>query len=394
MWKKIEAIKFNYSDYDYYQKMSVAQCFNSLVKMGGSIYGEPGYQFAFLGYTSNKVLAVVHCDTVQQGVKGGVVHLDNETLIFNPRLDDRLGLYTILHVLPKMGINVDILLTDHEEEGHSTADIFSIEKQYNWIVEFDRRGKDVALYDYDEGELGHKWKDKIKEFFPDIVSGSLTDICKLYSMKCCAMNVGVGYHDEHHTRCFMVLEEYYEMIKRFANFFKHNVDVYYPFDEGKINSWANSFVTTDEIPDYIFPLIEDLGMLSEFELQEYENWTVVFCPSCKEPFFDVLADYIEGELYCPFCGSSIPIGSVSSLTIRQANRMVKELALLKDPIDLKPNEFDLSPELDMPQPLYDDNEIEDNKLRLLTCETCDKNFGDDCFRCPYYGEMMQRLYPF
>ena len=99
-----------------------------------------------------KILAVCHMDTVfDHAHKYNFCHID-ENYIFSPKLDDRLGVYTILHYLPKYHPNVkyDYLITTDEEIGKSTAQLFAKvnKKKYNWIVEFDRKGEDVVLYDY------------------------------------------------------------------------------------------------------------------------------------------------------------------------------------------------------------------------------------------------------
>ena len=72
------------------------------------------------------------------------------------QLDDRLGVWIILELLPAMGIQSDILLTTNEEKGLSTAGLFDLsvvgkqDHQYNWMYEFDRRGKEVVMYKYED----------------------------------------------------------------------------------------------------------------------------------------------------------------------------------------------------------------------------------------------------
>ena len=46
-------------------------------------------------------------------------------MVHSGALDDRLGAYIILDLLPKLGINVDVLLTVGEEQGRSTANFFA-----------------------------------------------------------------------------------------------------------------------------------------------------------------------------------------------------------------------------------------------------------------------------
>jgi acetylornithine deacetylase/succinyl-diaminopimelate desuccinylase-like protein len=69
------------------------------------------------------VLAVAHLDTVvrhQQRLCNFVETAGGE-IVYSGALDDRLGAYVILDMLPKLGINVDVLLTVGEESGQSTT---------------------------------------------------------------------------------------------------------------------------------------------------------------------------------------------------------------------------------------------------------------------------------
>ncbi len=163
----------------------------------------------------SNVLAVAHLDTVKQEKYFSVAHLD-KTLVFSPRLDDRLGVYTILHLLPVMGINLDILLTENEEMGASTGFHFTTEKKYNWLVEFDRHGNDIVLYDYS----GKKFAQKLKKQGFKIGIGSYTDISDLEHLGCKGFNVGVSYHNEHTLRCYFILQDYIRQISKFIRFYE------------------------------------------------------------------------------------------------------------------------------------------------------------------------------
>jgi len=174
-----------------------------------------GGRVAYYKDNRSKLLAVAHLDTVNpRGLRwSGQVKLD-KTIFFSPYLDDRLGVYTILHVLPALGINVDILFTMDEETGASTADLFNIDFKYNWIVEFDRRGDEVVCYDYKDAELSKK----LKSVGFDEGMGSFSDICRLQDIGCKAFNVGIGYENEHSARPFFVIETYEKQIAKFVKF--------------------------------------------------------------------------------------------------------------------------------------------------------------------------------
>src|SRR5687767_14937641 len=86
------------------------------------------------------VLAVAHLDWVMRRKP----MLSKQGIIQCPQLDDRLGVWVILDVLPAIGVQVDVLLTDSEEVGASTAGYFIPKKDYNWVFSFDRAGMDVV----------------------------------------------------------------------------------------------------------------------------------------------------------------------------------------------------------------------------------------------------------
>ena len=182
-----------------------------------------------------KVLAVAHLDTVNpSGIKwSGQVKLD-KTLFFSPYLDDRLGVYTILHVLPALGINVDILFTMDEESGSSTADLFDVDFQYNWIVEFDRKGEDVVCYSFKDIELTKK----LESVGFEEGWGTMSDISKMQDRGCKAFNVGIGYENEHGARPWFVIETYERQIERFVEFHKNFKEEHMPHVKTVSQVWS------------------------------------------------------------------------------------------------------------------------------------------------------------
>lgn len=246
--------------------------------LGGEVLGETGDQFAFKDNNS-KILAVAHLDTVQQDSHSAMAKLSGETLVFNPRLDDRLGVYTILSVLPKLGVNTDVLLTENEERGRSTAGYFQTEKKYNWIVEFDRRGDDVVTYVYD-------WEKVVGRFF-DIGMGSFSDISELEHLGCKALNVGIGYHDEHSKRAYFVIEEYLAQIERFVGFYGKYQDK--RFKHEPMRGWYSG----------------NYGAFEEYFLK---------CDSCGNSFYEDETVSVTTGCMCPHCGEHVPFTSLGSHT--------------------------------------------------------------------------------
>jgi len=145
---------------------------------------------------------------------------DKPSIIMSPQLDDRLGVYTVLHALYHLGM--DILLTDDEEAALSTAACFTPPRRYNWVVEFDRRGHDAVTYQYYVPEL--------REYF-DIGAGTYSDIVDMEHLGVACFNVGIGFHKEHTAECYMNHKEWSRQMEAFEQFFDDYKDVALEFEE-------------------------------------------------------------------------------------------------------------------------------------------------------------------
>lgn len=175
---------------------------------------------------------LIHIDRGAQIL--GVGHLDcvkyerpkqYGDIVTCPQLDDRLGVWCLLDLLPRMGLNFDVLLTDCEEVGQSTAEHFKTSKHYRWIFEFDRRGTDVVMYDYETSE----YRQLLRDFDFSVGNGSFSDICSLDHLGATGFNFGTGYHNEHTSECFADLRDTMSQACRFATFFKANELVDMPY---------------------------------------------------------------------------------------------------------------------------------------------------------------------
>jgi hypothetical protein len=147
---------------------------------------------------------------------------NHKTVVAASGLDDRLGVFIILHVLPAMNINVDVLLSTGEEKGRSTARyaIDHIKKKYNWLVEFDRRGDDVVMYEYKNA----KTTDIVESFELEVGRGSYTDICDMWELEIVGFNFGVGYYRAHSVHSFAVLDITAHMIAGFVEMYNKYKD--------------------------------------------------------------------------------------------------------------------------------------------------------------------------
>lgn len=184
-------------------KVCMADDFSDVYK-GENIHVN-GKGFTFVNNGAN-ILAVAHWDTVQYGemVEPEFLYADDNNKIVGLRsiqLDDRLGVFILMDILPLYGLKYDVLITDGEETGHSTAALFNPEdykKDYNWIFEFDRRDILPVLYDYG---TDLSWKTAVNSVqLTDY--GSFSDISVMKGLKRCAVNWGAGYYGEHSDKCY------------------------------------------------------------------------------------------------------------------------------------------------------------------------------------------------
>ena len=168
------------------------------------------------------ILAVGHIDTVTDfASKTSEDRIEAMNLAkykqSGPQLDDRLGVWALLSVLPDY-MNFDLLLTDDEEHGMSTAGEFETDKEYNWIFELDRRGEDVVLYQYGS----KKWHKALDTAGFKRSRGSFSDIGYLDHLNVQAVNIGIGYHNEHTLKCDWDMDETRRQLNKLLEFYKTN----------------------------------------------------------------------------------------------------------------------------------------------------------------------------
>ena len=187
----------------------------------------------FFHYKDNgsQILAVAHLDTVQKDGTCRIIDTAAGLLVTSGKLDDRLGAYVILDLLPKMGINCDILLTTNEEMAQSTARYFDPPKDYNWMIEFDRGGTDVVMYQYESDDMVKL----VEECGARVGTGSYSDIADLDDLEVVGFNWGVGYQEYHSARSHAWLEDTFRMVARFEKFYNANAERYLPFEYPEID---------------------------------------------------------------------------------------------------------------------------------------------------------------
>jgi hypothetical protein len=112
----------------------------------------------------------------------------------------------------------DILLTDGEEKGQSTAKYFKPPegKEYNWMFQFDRMGSGAVLYKYSGPDI----RTALAIVGLDVFTGSYSDICELGHLECKGVNFGTAYHDYHSMEAYVDRNELLIQIGKFVEFYK------------------------------------------------------------------------------------------------------------------------------------------------------------------------------
>lgn len=182
-----------------------------------------------------RVLAVAHLDTVGLAHQRGAHFLDTEAgpVVFSRALDDRLGAYIILELLPALGVEFDILLTVGEESGLSTASFFDTDKHYDYMIEFDRGGTDVVMYQYDDDDT----RAAVRAAGARVGEGSFSDIAYLEHLGIKGFNWGVGYRDYHGPRAHAYLDDTFDMVARYLKFHRQNAGVHMPHEYVEPDPW-------------------------------------------------------------------------------------------------------------------------------------------------------------
>lgn len=226
----------------------------------------------------SSLLAVAHLDTVADTDTRTCNFLDTEggPVVYSRALDDRLGAYVLLELLPALGIVHDVLLTVGEEEGRSTALYFDAPKDYNWMIEFDRGGTDVVMYQYEDDDSYALVRDSGAR----MGSGSFTDICYLEHLGRKGFNWGVGYRDYHGPRSHAYLDDTFAMVARFLKFREANEDKVMEHVP-TVSSWSSLWGSDDgweDEDDDNDAFAEYAGLLSD----EFDDDEIIDNPTSEQ----------------------------------------------------------------------------------------------------------------
>lgn len=240
------------------------------------LYGGDRFYWYRDGGPDATVLAVAHLDTVQDDRSCQITGTASGLLATSGALDDRLGAYIILDLLPSLGIVCDVLLTTDEESGQSTASDFDPPKDYNWIIQFDRGGTDVVAYQYETPDLVARVRDSGAR----MGQGSYSDICELEHLGVAGLNWGTGYQDYHSPRSHAWLDDTFRCVSKFARFYRANEATPIPHSLELLDYDGTDYGVVADCGDWV-----DLSDERTF----HEEYGTVICIKCATDY-DVPTD--------------------------------------------------------------------------------------------------------
>ena len=267
----------------------------------------PNGKMLFYQDNGSNILAIAHLDSVQKYGRTGSLQIGNDLHIYSPVLDNRLGVYTILEHLKQLGLKFDVLLTDDEEQGQSTAQFFEPPsgKKYNWMFSFDRRGTDVVMYDYENRGM----KDKLEKAGFRVGTGSYSDICYLDHLGCKGFNFGNGLKNGHAMDASFNTHHYYTMVNKFVRFFKANKEVHFAHRPA-----FNQFSLTD-------------GLSHKSGLPKYMNFTEAQLEYCEYAFQNALSDPEAYENF-RYTMDATDVYKMMSTTLKLGRKRIRRLKSL------------------------------------------------------------------
>lgn len=271
-------------DFDYFRNLPNAKTIET--EDGPAIFIDNGAD----------ILAVGHLDYVDWSDKP-TIDFKQMTVSNCFQLDDRLGVWVILHLLPHLypDLKYDILLCDSEEVGRSTAKDWEFgDKKYNFGFEFDRAGIDAVTYEYSDKH----WDEAVSEFV-SLGRGAFSDICYLERLGCKMVNVGTGYYDQHSAWCWADLEETIIIANAFGKWATENQNVHFPHVETPSSKWRTGGSNGSTAFDF-GDNDRYRSNYDDIDWENYKDWDkccevcgaltnqVILCRDCQENAADTL----------------------------------------------------------------------------------------------------------
>lgn len=237
------------------------------------------------------VMLVAHLDTVHRTVPQALYYtMDNSRVMCPEGIggDDRCGVYIIFKLIEKLTLNkrCHVLFCEDEEIGGIGANKFTtsgIFPDINYIIEFDRRGNnDAVFYDCDNEDFTKF----ITSFGFKEEYGSFSDISFIAPhLKVAAVNLSSGYYNAHSTNEYVSFTDMDSTINRAFNIINQETGRFeyvdaidnisypysyysYPYDKNKTSSVYESM----KLMKYISPFFANVkinGEIASYDETDY-----------------------------------------------------------------------------------------------------------------------------
>lgn len=191
------------------------------------------------------VLLVAHMDTVHKHLPDKIIYEGDK--ISSPNGiggDDRCGIYMILEIIKKY--HCSVLFCEDEEIGMVGAEKFiktklakSLVGQFNYIIEFDRRGSnDAVFYDCANNEFENFIT---KEFYKSDY-GSFSDISTIAPfLGIAAVNLSCGYYNAHTKEEYVLWSEMEASMKQAMKIMARTTDEKFEYVEAEHNYYGYGY---------------------------------------------------------------------------------------------------------------------------------------------------------
>lgn len=224
------------------------------------------------------VLLVAHMDTVHKKSPKTIFYDLKKNSLSSPQGiggDDRCGVYMILEIIKKY--NCSVLFCEDEEVGgigakKFTEMEFAKELKFNYIIEFDRKGRnDAVFYDCDNEEF----EDFITKNYYKTSWGTFSDISVIAPfLGCAAVNLSCGYYEAHTTKEYVVLGEMDKSIVEACKILDRTTDEdKFEYIEAQHTYWGSRYY--DDLYDFGYDVSsrEPLYYLMQFvDEKGQEHW--------------------------------------------------------------------------------------------------------------------------
>lgn len=254
------------------------------------------------------VLLVAHMDTVHDKLPNKIIYKKGK--ISSPNGiggDDRCGIYMILEIIKRY--HCSVLFCEDEEMGCVGAEKFvstdlaeALIGQFNYIIEFDRKGSNDAVF-YECAN--DKFEEFITNEFYKTAFGSFSDISTVAPfLKCAAVNLSCGYYKAHTKDEYVVFSEMETSMDEAMKILARTTDEKfeyipsrygygYEFRHSGFGDWYDDYNITGNY--YIICYLNDKGDEDFYETQASSDVEAIgmFCLDNK---YACTADIID--VYC------------------------------------------------------------------------------------------------